>query len=239
MPASGCFIGFDDHKLRNGSDGGASSSGGGAADDPAGGSPGTPPGSGSGNPGPSSGIPSCDDFSGYADGASIPHWVEGRGTWRIVAGPPRGLGQMSPTDQSHLLYLGWYDATAWTDQIVTAVLAPVDEWADNCALARVSDSDNFYALCVSAQHNGHMGGGSSWGWNLKKLVAGSETSLVRGSLSAGVQHTVSLGVHGVTLSATVDGQKQPDVTDSDLSRGAAGLGTESSGVFVHMCAGQM
>lgn len=234
---AGCFIGFDDHKLTGGgpADGGAVGAAG-SGGDPAG--PG--PGAGGGPAGAVDGsapaaIPSCDNFSSYAAGASIPNWVDGHGTWRIVA-TPHGLGQMMAASSNHDFFVGWY-AADWTDQTVTATVDPAQSYDDNCVLARCTDAANYYELCVHNDHWQHMQGSQPQpGWNLRRMVAGSETQLASGGATSATSHTLTLHVHGSTLSVTIDGALQPDVSDGSLIHGAAGLGTESSGVFVNLCA---
>lgn len=232
LGAAGCLIGFDGNKLRGGGDGGAGAI---VAPEDAG-SGGASVDLGGNDAAPATAIPACEDFSAYATGASVAHWLDGRGAWRVVAGPPRGLGQTTAPAQ-RTLYLGWYDATDWRDQTVTAIVNPADNNADDCVLARVTDSMNYYQLCVGP--DGGRQGSPSPGWKLKKVVAGNQSFLAGGSISAASSHTLSLSAQGSTLTVAIDGAVKPALTDGSLASGAAGLASESTSVFTSLCAQPM
>jgi len=234
---AGCFIGFDESKLR-----GPVSVDGGVAGDPgaapapsdAGGSPGADAGGG-GDLGALG--PLCDDFSAYSTGDSLPWWNEGKGTWRVVAsGSSKALGQLDTSMSRHDLFIAWHMGSNAADATVQATINAPDSGNDNCVLARVTDARNFYKLCVHTDRGQQQNQRPQTVWDLEVMTAGTATRLSNGS-SDGVSgmHQLALKVQGNTLTPVVDTVAQTGVTDSAHPNGAAGVATEASGVFTRVC----
>jgi hypothetical protein len=218
---SGCLIGFDAGRLTGGSQGdaGTGATGGtGAADAPA-----------------DLGLfAACDDFSTYTPGMQLPNWVDGRGTWRVIMmAQGKVLAQTTAGMNRNDRFVAWQNGKDYTDASISAVATIGDMTDLNCVLSRVQDASNYYALCV--EDVGGRNRTPAHEWRLNRMTAGTETRLASGSIAMMGSHTFALRVQGSTLSASVDGDAKPAVTDETLTHGSIGVSTDDSGGFTTLC----
>lgn len=172
--------------------------------------------------------PACDDFSADAIGSSPAGWTIDSGVWNVVAaGGGHGVQQMMAPGGAGNLWLARTGALAWTDVTISATVTIANINEDDCVLARYQSIDDYYALCLVSGNK----------WTVQHSTAGQRTSLGNGAFvyANGQSHTLTLGAHGTTLSATVDGVRKMDFTDAALTRGAVGLGTGATSTFTSVC----
>jgi len=229
LPLAACLYGFDEHKLRAPSADAGSGAPGVPTDGLDGGSS-----DGAVAPADQGGTlgPMCINFSALPAGKPLPQWIEGHGMWRTVAmGQATALGQLDTPTYRHERFLAWQGMNSANDVAVRATIVAMDS-SDNCVMARVTDANNYYLLCVRDDNGGQQGAN----WDLGVIVGGTENRLAGSNLGASAaSHTLVLSVKGTTITATIDGMVQPSVTDNSLGSGAAGVATESSGAFSNFC----
>lgn len=231
MSASGCLIGFDAHRITGG-----------------GGNGGTPtsPGSGGTPMSPASGAPvgdmggasttlSCDDLAPYLPGAQLSDWVAGKGTWTVtMMAQGKVLVQTTSSTSYHDRFIAWRSGQSLGDVTINSVALLDGNPTDlNCVLARVVDGSNYYSLCV--QDVGGRNRPPTRQWSLNSVVSGTETSLASATIPTAPSHVLSFKLQGTTLTATVDGDPKPPITDTSFAHGSVGVSTDNGGGFFNLC----
>ncbi len=228
--ASGCLIGFDSSRLTGGGETGSGGNHGGAS----------APADMLPAPADMGGVPvasACDDLSPYMPGAQLTDWVQNKGSW-IVTMMAQGkvLIQTTSSTSRHDRFVAWRGGKDVADVTVSSVALLDGNPTDvNCVLARVADAANYYALCVE-NVGGHMGPQMRQ-WTIDSVVGGTETSLASATIPIAPSHVLSLKVQGTTLTATVDGDTKPPVSDGALAHGFVGVSTDNGGGFFNLCTG--
>jgi hypothetical protein len=231
LASSGCLIGFDPAPLTGGAHGGGND--GATAPAPIGDAGGGPAsGPVPDNLGPAS---RCYDFSTYAEGAAVPNWVDGRGTWRtVVTQVGTLLGQTDSSSTTPARFVTWEGMDDWTDAGISAVITISERTDEVCVALHVQDADNFHALCLEKM--GRRGDPPTFEWRLQRVVGGSVTTLANGGIDGGsAPHTLTLRAKGPSLTPSIDASVQPSVTDGTLTHGSVGLTTNWTGRFGMMC----
>jgi hypothetical protein len=223
---SGCLIGFD----AGGLTGGAANRG----DAGTGGAGATGSTGGMNAAGDLGLTAACDDFSAYTPGMPLPNWVDGRGTWRVIMMTQgKVLAQTTSSTSRNDRFVAWQGGKDYADASISAVATIADMTDLNCVLSRVQDASNYYALCV--EDVGGRNRPSAHEWHLNLVSAGNETRLGSGSIALTSSHAFALRVQGSTLTASVDGDVKPAVTDTTLTHGSIGVSTDDSGGFTSLC----
>lgn len=218
LSGAGCLVGFDANRLTGGGRDAVDLGGTTAAGAPA-------------DLGLAAG---CIDFASSTPGLALPNWIDGRGTWRVIMmAQGKVLAQTTASTSRDDRFSAWQMGQDYTDATVSAV-ATVGEASDmNCVLARVQDVSNYYALCL---HD--VGGHSSTPghqWRLLRMSADVANELASGDVTVTSSHTFALRVQGATLTATVDGDVKPAVTDASYTQGSLGVSTDVEGDFTSLC----
>jgi pectate lyase len=153
-------------------------------------------------------------FSDTFDDGDANGWTRSGGSWSVVTDGSPAYRQSSTGANARALA----GSTSWTDYTVRARVRPIAFGATDRSAgvaARVRSTSEYYALVLT-------GGGAA---QLQRVAGGTVTVLGTAAVggTTGTWRTLALGVHGSTLTGSVDGAPVLRATDSAITAGRIGL----------------
>lgn len=168
------------------------------------------------------GFAPCDDFSNDRPGVPPSGWNQLVGMWSVVqVASGHALAQIgAPDNVLNIIREG----QNWQNLDVTA---SVDTGGTtDCVLARLLDAGNYYALCLA----------NRTAWTLEAHVGGVATILDQGTHDPGSgSYTLDLKVIASQLTGSISGFPVTTQSDSQIDRGAVGVGTRGLSDFPKVC----
>ncbi|GIH17848.1 right-handed parallel beta-helix repeat-containing protein [Rugosimonospora africana] len=158
-------------------------------------------------------------FSANFEDGSLNGWSKSGGTWSVVTDGTKVLRQAKADTDNARVFAG---DSGWRDYTVQARVKPLSLGSGGLValLGRASGSTTYYRLALGP------GGVVA----LERVSSGAVTELgsVSQAVSTGTWYTLSLSVHGGTVSGSIDGTTVASVADSHLAAGRIGLQTSFS-----------